>query len=388
MLPKIITTQQHLEEISQSFLADSPEFVCIDTEFVRQTTYWPELGLIQIASLSEAVVIDPIPNNLSLSPLLPILRHHGIVKVFHSGRQDMEIFWMKFKELPSPIFDTQIAATFLGLGAGMGYERLVDNLLGIGVDKSSQHTDWLKRPLSKEQLKYALNDVLYMRQLYPLLLQQLKEKNRFEWMQDELDILTKEETYFIQSADVWKRVKHQFRGWKELSILKDLCAWREEQAREQGLNRTGLIEDKIILTLCQSPLLPRKECEDLFKKGRQLILKRNLFDEFFEVYEKAYHLTQDEGEIGQARYLEMKAALKKIYPKTLPESIRSRASKLKDILNGTANDLGIPSHLIAGRTDIESFSTKPLRSHKILTGWRAGIWNGQLESFFDEEEAK
>ncbi|NBT85488.1 MAG: ribonuclease D, partial [Alphaproteobacteria bacterium] len=97
MLPKIITTQQHLEEISQSFLADSPEFVCIDTEFVRQTTYWPELGLIQIASLSEAVVIDPIPNNLSLSPLLPILRHHGIVKVFHSGRQDMEIFWMKFK---------------------------------------------------------------------------------------------------------------------------------------------------------------------------------------------------------------------------------------------------------------------------------------------------
>ena len=384
MLPKIITTQQDLEQICQSFLADLPEFICIDTEFVRQTTYWPELGLIQMATLSDAVVIDPIPNNLSLAPLLPILRNPEIVKVFHSGRQDIEIFWMKFNELPFPIFDTQIAATFLGLGAGMGYERLVDSLLGISVDKSSQHTDWLKRPLSKEQLKYALNDVLYMRQLYPLLLQQLKEKNRFDWMQDELAILTTEETYSIRTADVWKRVKHQFRGWKELSILKDLCAWREELAREHGLNRTGLVEDKIILTLCQSPLLSKEECEDLFKKGRQLVLKKKLFDEFFGVYEKAYHLTQDEGEMGQIRHLEMKAALKKIYPKTLPENIRERVSKIKDILNGRANDLGIPSHLIAGRSDIESFSTMPLRSHKILTGWREEIWNGQLESFFDE----
>ncbi|MBY0461565.1 MAG: ribonuclease D [Alphaproteobacteria bacterium] len=385
MLPKIITTQQDLEEICQSFLNNSPEFICIDTEFVRQTTYWPELGLIQMASAKDAVVIDPIPNNLSLSPLLPILRHQGIVKVFHSGRQDMEIFWMKFNELPSPIFDTQIAATFLGLGAGMGYERLVDSLLGISVDKSSQHTDWLKRPLSKEQLKYALNDVLYMRQLYPVLLQQLIEKGRFEWMQDELAILTADETYSIKTEDIWKRVKHQFRGWQELSLLKDLCAWREEQARKQGLNRTSLLEDKIILTLCQSPLLPKSECEDLFKKGRQLVLKRKLFDEFFFVYEKACHLTQDEGEMGHARHLEMKAALKKIYPKTLPEDIKARVSKLKDILNGRANELGIPSHLIAGRSDIESFSTLPLRSHKILSGWRKEIWNGQLEMFFDEK---
>ncbi|MBY0281514.1 MAG: ribonuclease D [Alphaproteobacteria bacterium] len=385
MLPKIITTQQDLEEICQSFLNDSPEFICIDTEFVRQTTYWPELGLIQVASEKDAVVIDPIPNNLSLSALLPILRHQGITKVFHSGRQDMEIFWMKFNELPSPIFDTQIAATFLGLGAGMGYERLVNSMLGISVDKSSQHTDWLKRPLSKEQLKYALNDVLYMRQLYPVLLQQLIEKGRFEWMQDELAILTAVETYLIKTEDVWKRVKHQLRGWRELSILKDLCAWREEKASKEGLNRTSLIEDKIILVLCQGPLLTKSECEDLLKKGRQLIFKKKIFDELFCVYEKAYHLTEDEGERGQFRHLEMKAALKKMYPKALPENIKARISKLKDILNARSNELGIPSHLIAGRSDIESFSAEPSRTHKILSGWRKDVWLDQLETFFNRD---
>jgi ribonuclease D len=387
MLPKIITTQQDLDEACQSFLNDLPEFICIDTEFVRQTTYWPQLGLIQMATLNDAVAIDPLLNNLELTPLLPVLLNPEIVKVFHSGRQDMEIFWMKFKKLPSSIFDTQIAATFLGLGAGMGYERLVGDLLGINVDKSSQHTDWLKRPLSKEQLNYALNDVLYMRQLYPLLLEQLKEKQRFEWMQDELDILAREETYSVQSTEVWKRVKHQFREWKQLSILKDLCAWREEQAKGHDLNRTGLVEDKIILTLCQGPLLSKEECEDLLKRGRQLILKKRLFDEFFGVYEKAHHLIEDEGEMGDVRHLEMKSVLKKIYSKTLSESIRARASKLKDILNGTANELGIPSHLIAGRTDIESFSAMPLRSHKILSGWRKEIWNDQLEVFFDGEKS-
>lgn len=384
MLSKIITTQQALEEVCHSFLNSSPLFVCIDTEFVRQTTYWPQLGLIQIASSHDAVVIDPIPNKLSLEPLLPILRHQGIVKVFHSGRQDMEIFWKKFKELPSPIFDTQIAATFLGLGNGMGYEKLVAALLGISVDKSSQHTDWLKRPLSEDQLKYALNDVLFMRQIYPLLLKQLKEMNRLEWMQDELDVLTNEETYTIQAADVWKRVKHQFRQWKELSILKDLCAWREECAKALGLNRTSLIEDKIVLNLCQGPMLAKDECEAMFKKGRQLVLKKNLFNDFYKVYEKAHKLIADEGEKGKARQLEMKEALKKIYPKALPERIRLRVKKLKDILNGRANELRIPSHLIAGRSDIESFSTTPLRTHKILSGWRKNIWQDQLETFFED----
>lgn len=384
MLSKIITTQQALEEICQSFLNSSPSFVCIDTEFVRQTTYWPELGLIQIASTDDAVVIDPIPNNLTLEPLLPILRHQGIVKVFHSGRQDMEIFWKKFKELPSPIFDTQIAATFLGLGAGMGYERLVDIFLGVSVDKSSQHTDWLKRPLSEQQLSYALNDVLFMRQIYPLLLAQLKEKGRLAWMQDELNVLMNKETYTIQAADVWKRVKHQFRGWKELSVLKDLCTWREERAKVLEFNRTSLIEDKIILKLCQGPVVLKDECEALFKKGRQLVLKKNLFNDFYRVYEKAHKLIADEGEKGKARQLEMKEALKRMHPKMFPERIRLSAKKLKDILNSRANELGIPSHLIAGRSDIESFSTTPIRNHKILSGWRKEIWQDQLETFFEE----
>lgn len=387
MLPRIITTQQDLEEICQSFQADVSDFICIDTEFVRQTTYWPELGLIQMASVNHAVVIDPLSNDLSLTPLLPLLRDQKIIKVFHSGRQDMEIFWMKFKELPSPIFDTQIAATFLGLGTGMGYERLVDNLLGITVDKSWQHTDWLRRPLSEEQLKYALNDVLYMRQLYPLLLQQLKNTGRLEWMQDELDILTREETYSIKSSEVWKRVKHQFRNWKELSILKDLCAWREEKAKEHALNRTALIEDRIILALCQTCLLDKKECEEMLLRGRQFVLRKNLFEDFFSIYQKAHHLIENDSEIKKTRHLEMKDALKKIYPKILPESVRERASKLKNILNERANELGIPSYLIANRSDIESFSRTPLRSHKILSGWRKDIWNDQLEIFFDEEKS-
>jgi len=382
MLPKIITTQQGLEEICTSFLSEASPFICIDTEFVRQTTYWPKLALIQMASLSHQVIIDPVPGLLCLKPLLEILRSPSIVKVFHSGRQDLEIFWHLFKELPSPIFDTQIAAAFLGMGT-MGYDRLVNSLLGIEIDKTSQHTNWLKRPLSEKQLKYALDDVLYMRQMYPILFQKLDEKGRTDWMQDELAVLTSEKTYQSNPDTLWRDFLRKVRNWKQLSLLKDFLSWREEMAILHNLNRSGLIHDKELSDLSQSPLLPKEDLRRFFKRLAPRLDQADFFESFYQVYESAYDLIGGEGDAAKKRKEEMESALKKA-PSMMPEALKEKITKIKDVLNGVASGLEIPAHFIASRFDIESFAKDPSESHKILSGWRRSLLEDKLKIFLNQ----
>ena len=215
----LIHTPEQLQNFCQTLLKEGPSFIAVDCEFVRQTTYWPELGLIQLATPQQAVIIDPIICQLSLQPLKAVLKDSKILKVFHSGRQDIEIFYHLFQECPFPVFDTQIAAAFVGLGESLAYEKLVYKLLQIKIDKGEQFTNWLQRPLSPRQLDYAINDVLYLKQIYRLLKDRLHNLGRQDWVQESFLNLSKTENYFNNPQDVWKKLKPSFTNWRYLSIL-------------------------------------------------------------------------------------------------------------------------------------------------------------------------
>ncbi len=377
----VINSQQKLEEFCKAFLDDKPEFACIDTEFIRQTTYWPQLALIQIASPFRSCIIDPIGANLSFEPLLKILRHPGITKVLHSGRQDLEIFFSLFQETPFPVFDTQIAAAFLGLGDGLGYDKLVYHFLNIEIDKTSQHTNWLKRPLSQAQLNYALDDVLHLCAIYPLIHDQLYEKNRLEWMQESFTALMSKEIYLIDIDKAWLKVKHQIRKWEALSILRDLCAWREEKARYHDLTRTSFIEDKFLIDLCQMSFLSFEEVFTITTLHRQSIVPKDLISEFYLCYSEAHRLIENKEKLGVTRQQEIKKAIKKMYPKPHSGVVKDRLKKLRDIINALANELEISARLIANKSEIESFAKDPSRDHKLLQGWRGEILNDKLKEF-------
>ncbi len=377
----VINSQQELEEFCTIFLNDEPEFACIDTEFIRQTTYWPQLALIQIASPFRSCILDPVSGNLSLEPFLKILRHPGITKVLHSGRQDLEIFLSLFQEIPSPIFDTQIAAAFLGLGEGIGYEKLVNHFLNIKIDKTSQHTDWLKRPLSEAQLNYAMDDVVHLRAVYPLIRKQLQEKGRMSWVQDSFSALMSKEMYLSDVNKAWLRLKHPIRKWEPLSILRDLCAWREENARRYNLTRVNFIEDKFLVDLCQMPFLTFDEVFEITKLHRQAIISKNLIKEFYLCYSLAHSLTENKEKLGEIRQQEIKKSLKKLYPKPPSGEFKDRLQKLRDIINALSNELEVPAHLIADKSAIESFANNPSVDHKLLQGWRGKILKEKLKMF-------
>lgn len=384
----VINSQQELEEFCANFLDDEPEFACIDTEFIRQTTYWPKLALIQIASPFRSCIIDPVGRNLSLEPFLRILRHPGITKVLHSGRQDLEIFLSLFQELPFPVFDTQIAAAFLGLGSGVGYDKLVNHFLNISIDKTSQHTNWLKRPLSKAQLNYAMDDVMHLRVIYPLICEQLQQKGRMDWVQDSFTALMSKEMYLIDIDKAWLKLKHQIRKWEALSILRDLCAWREEKARHYNLSRATFIEDKLLIDLCQVSFLSFESVLEFIKKYRHSIVSQNLTKEFYLRYSQAHRLTENKEKLGEIRQREMKQSLQKIYPKSQPDAVKERLQKLKDIINALANELEIPAHFIADKSDMESFSKEPSDDHKLLQGWKRNLLKDKLKTFLDFSEAQ
>ena len=375
----VINSQQKLEEFCTAFLNDSPQFACLDTEFTRQTTYWPQLALIQIASPFRACIIDPVGGHLSLEPFLRILRHPGITKVLHSGRQDIEIFLSLFQEIPFPVFDTQIAAAFLGLGDGVGYDKLVNHFLNISIDKTSQHTNWLKRPLSNVQLNYAMDDVLHLRAIYPIIREQLEKKGRLDWTQESFTALMNKDMYLIDTDKAWLKIKHQIRKWEALSVLRDLCAWREEKARHHNLTRVSLIEDKSLLDLCQMPFLSFDEVLEKINLHRQSIISKNLIKEFYLCYTQAHRLTESKEKPTEIRQQEIKQALKKMHPKPSSEAVKDRLKNIRDIINSLASELEISAYLIAGKSDIESFANNPTVDHKLLQGWRREILKDRLK---------
>ena len=248
----LITDTESLAELCER-LAQSP-FVAVDTEFMRENTFWPNLCLIQIGNEHEAAAIDPKAAGVDLTPLLDLLvNNEDVLKVFHAGGQDLEIIHNLTGRTPHPMFDTQVAAMALGLGEQVGYQNLVESLLGRHLDKGARFTDWARRPLDKRQLDYAIGDVTHLAELFPKMLERLKKTGRGAWLDQEMERIADPANYLNDPALAWKRVKIRTRRPDALGRLKALAAWREIEARGKNLPRGRIMKDETLADVAMHP---------------------------------------------------------------------------------------------------------------------------------------
>jgi ribonuclease D len=233
------------------------EYVTVDTEFLRETTYYPKLCLIQVAGADEAALIDPLSDDLDLSPFFALMANEKVLKVFHAAKQDFEILHQLAGALPHPVIDTQIAAMVCGFGDQVGYEAIVRKLAGASIDKSSQFTDWSRRPLTTKQSHYALSDVTHLRTVYEKLKVQLAETGREKWLDDELDTLTDPATYIVNPEESWRRIKARIQNKKQFGVLMSIAAWREREAQSRNVPRGRILKDEALAEIAiQMPHKP------------------------------------------------------------------------------------------------------------------------------------
>ena len=239
-----ITTTSELAAVCRR-MATLP-FVTVDTEFLRETTYYPLLCVAQMASADEAVVIDALAADIDLAPFFELMADEKVMKVFHAARQDIEIVWHRAKLIPHPIFDTQVAAMVLGYGDSISYDQLVQRITGDTLDKSYRFTDWTRRPLSEAQLSYAVSDVTHLRQVYTALVDDLGRRGRVDWVQEEMQVLTSADTYRMDPENAWRRLKTRVRKPKELGVLIEVAAWREREAQARDVPRSRVLKDEVV----------------------------------------------------------------------------------------------------------------------------------------------
>ena len=239
-----ITTTSELAAVCRRMAA--LPFVTVDTEFLRETTYYPLLCVAQMASADEAVVIDALAAEIDLAPFFELMADEKVMKVFHAARQDIEIVWHRAKLIPQPIFDTQVAAMVLGYGDSISYDQLVQRITGDVLDKSYRFTDWTRRPLSEAQLSYAVSDVTHLRQVYTALVDDLGRRGRVDWVLEEMQVLTSADTYRMDPENAWRRLKTRVRKPKELGVLIEVAAWREREAQARDVPRSRVLKDEVV----------------------------------------------------------------------------------------------------------------------------------------------
>lgn len=248
----LITESKQLAELCAR-LAQSP-FVAVDTEFMRENTFWPQLCLVQLADSNEAAAIDPMAPDLDLGPMLDLLcKNEGVLKVFHAGGQDIEIFFNLAQNTPYPMFDTQIAAMALGQGEQIGYSNLVDLWLNIQLDKGARFTDWSRRPLDKRQIDYAIGDVTHLAQIFPMMLEKLKVTGRGNWLDHEMERISNPDNYRNDPEKAWERIKIQTRRPEILGRLKAIAAWRDREAQRKDIPRGRIMKDETIADIASHP---------------------------------------------------------------------------------------------------------------------------------------
>jgi ribonuclease D len=349
-----ITTTAELAAFSKS-LKGRP-FVAVDTEFMRETTYWPKLCLIQAAAGDAEAVIDPLAEGLDLAPFLDVLRDPAIEKVFHAARQDVEIF-NNLDAMPKPLFDTQIASMAAGFGEQIAYDALVRQMLKIEVDKSSRFTDWSRRPLSDSQLTYALGDVTYLAQLYPMLHERLEKNGRLGWVEEEMAALTSPALYDNEPENAWRRLKPRKHTPKYLAVFRAVAAWRERTAQLRDQPRGRILKDEAIDELAaQAPT----DAEGL---NRLRSVPKGFSGSRFgpELIAAIVEALRDPE--GYAPKMERPSA---------PPNQNTGAvvELLKVLLKARAEDAGVASKLIATVSDLEKIAQDDAADTAALQGWR------------------
>jgi ribonuclease D len=220
--------------------------ITVDTEFLRETTYYPLLCVVQMASAEEAVVVDTLAEGIDLKPFFDLMANEAVLKVFHAARQDIEIVWHRSGTIPHPIFDTQVAAMVLGYGDSIAYDQLVERITGHRPDKTHRFTDWSNRPLTKEQMHYAVSDVTHLRDVFAALDADLKKRGRSDWVSEEMEILTSPKTYDFHPERAWERLKTRVRKPKDLAVLMEVAAWREQEAQSRDVPRSRVLKDDAV----------------------------------------------------------------------------------------------------------------------------------------------
>jgi ribonuclease D len=354
----LITRSDELADVCGR-LASAP-YVAVDTEFMREQTFWPKLCLVQMAAHGTEVLVDSLAPGVDLTPLFGLMVNEKVVKVFHSARQDIEIVHHLAGVIPHPIFDTQVAAMVCGFGEAVSYSMLVKRLLNRNLDKTSRFTDWSRRPLSERQLTYALGDVTHLRDLYPKLKAQLDQSERASWLNEEMAVLTDPATYELHPEQAWRRLKMRIKTPKALAVLMELAAWREREAQTQDVPRARILKDEALYDIASQT--PRTQ-EDLGSL-------RTLHN-------------------GFARSMRGRAVLEAVArglerdPKTIPPIERGEpmppeaqavVDLLRILLKARAGSHGVAPKLIATSDELEEIARSDDADAPVLRGWRKKLF--------------
>lgn len=356
---QLITTTEALKEACAR-LAREP-FVAVDTEFLRENTYWPILCLIQAAGGETEIAIDPLAAGIDLSPFLALLADRAVLKVFHAPRQDLEIFHrLMGRTLPEPVFDTQTAAMALGLGDQIAYDSLVHALLKRHVDKSSRFTDWSRRPLSDKQLAYAVADVTHLRDLYPLIVERLAKRGRTGWVSEEMQALVDPAAYDTTPAHAWKRLKPRRYQKDYLAAFFAACTWREFFAQERDIPRGRVLKDDAIFEIAeQRPRTP--EAMDQLRAVPKGFGRSKGGVQLLEAINGAL-----DDPAGYAPRIDR--------PPPSPPGLGPIVELLKVLLRCECEQLGVAPRLIATVTDLEEIAASDDADVPALTGWRRDVF--------------
>ena len=354
----VVSSTSGLEQLCLD-LARHP-YVAVDTEFMRETTFWPKLCLIQLAAPGIEAIVDPLAEHLDLAPFFALMANQGVVKVFHAARQDIEIVHIKAGLIPKPVFDTQVAAMVCGFGDSISYVNLVKRITSKDLDKSSRFTDWSRRPLSEKQLVYALGDVTHLRDVYSHLAAELEKSGRTHWLTEEMGGLTDPATYEATPEFAWKRLKLKVRNRKALGVLMELAAWREKAAQAQDVPRARILRDDALYDIANQQPTETARLSEL----------RTLSDGFAR----------------SARAKEIVDAVKRGLardPKALPPldngpSLSAEAGAMVDLLRvllkAAAGRHGVAPRLIADTEDLERIATEKEPDVGALKGWRRELF--------------
>ena len=351
----LLTRNDEIAEFCRD-LANEP-YITIDTEFMRDRTYWPKLCLVQLAGRDRFAAIDPLAEDVDLQPLFDLLANENVVKVFHACRQDVEIFYQLMERTPAPIFDSQLAAMVLGYGDEVGYEALVTKIAKARIDKSSRFTDWSRRPLSDQQLSYALADVTHLRVIYETLVAELDEAGRTDWASQELAELTSAETYEQPPELAWKRVKIRSKDQRFIAIVQALAAWRESEAQSRDLPRNRIIRDDLMLEVAANrPTSP----EEIAKLRRVSVDKKSLSG-MAAAIQAALDLPKDK--------------LPKLpTPQKLPRGIGPVVDLLRVLLKFQCEEHNVAQRLVANTGDLEAIAADDKADVRALKGWRHEVF--------------
>lgn len=355
---EMITTTSGLEKACATL--SKAAFITVDTEFMRDSTYWPILCLIQVAGPRNDFIIDPLADGIDLQAFYALMLNKSIVKVFHAARQDIEIFFHEAGAIPDPLFDSQVAAMVCGFGESVGYETLVRKLANGEVDKSSRFTDWSRRPLTEKQLNYAIADVTHLRKIYDKLAKQLADADRVNWVAEEMAVLQNPDTYELRPENAWKRMKMRVKGPKALGVLIEVAAWRERQAQERNTPRNRVIKDDALFELANQRPRDLTALENLRAVPRGFSNSRAAAS-LIDAVKKGLDIST--GDLPSIKHAP-----------ALPPGIGPLVELLKVLLKLRSEEHNVAPKLIATVSDLEQIAANDKADVGALSGWRHTIF--------------